>query len=73
MTRQRANPRWRIVDQPEFCMASDLSLETTIDLVDRSRIGDAAARNRLIQRYLPLLTRWAHGRLPHSARRLASV
>ena len=38
-------------------MPVEPSLETTIDLVDRSRTGDAAARNRLIQRYLPLLTR----------------
>lgn len=51
-------------------MASEASLETTVDLADRSRIGDEAARNRLIQRYLPLLTRWAHGRLPHTARDL---
>jgi RNA polymerase sigma-70 factor (ECF subfamily) len=51
----------------------DPSLETTIDLVDRSRDGDAAARNRLIQRYLPLLTRWAHGRLPHTARDLSET
>lgn len=49
------------------------ALESTLDLVDRSRSGDAAARNRLIQRYLPLLTRWAHGRLPHSARDLSET
>jgi RNA polymerase sigma-70 factor, ECF subfamily len=54
-------------------MTDDASLETTIDLVDRSREGDAAARNRLIQRYLPLLTRWAHGRLPHTARDLSET
>ncbi len=45
-------------------------LETTQDLVERSRGGDAAARDRLMRRYLPLLTRWAHGRLPASARDL---
>jgi len=45
-------------------------LESTHDLVTRIRAGDDAARNRLIARYLPLLTRWAHGRLPRSARDL---
>jgi RNA polymerase sigma-70 factor (ECF subfamily) len=45
-------------------------LESTYDLVSRIRGGDDAARNRLIARYLPLLTRWAHGRLPHAARDL---
>ena len=46
------------------------ALETTHQLVDRIRAGDAQARERLIRRYLPLLTRWAHGRLPGSARDL---
>lgn len=48
-------------------------LDTTLDLVDRSREGDARARNTLIARYLPLLTRWAHGRLPSSARDLSET
>lgn len=46
------------------------ALETTHQLVNRIREGDAAARERLIRRYLPLLTRWAHGRLPGAARDL---
>lgn len=54
-------------------MTIDPTLETTLDLVDRSREGDNAARNRLIQRYLPLLTRWAHGRLPRSTRDLSET
>jgi len=54
-------------------MSHATSLDTTIDLVDRSRVGDESARNRLIQRYLPLLTRWAHGRLPHRARDLSET
>lgn len=45
-------------------------LETTHQLVARIRAGDEAARERLIRRYLPLLTRWAHGRLPGPARDL---
>lgn len=46
------------------------AVETTHQLVDRIRQGDTGARDRLIRRYLPLLTRWAHGRLPGSARDL---
>src|SRR5262245_58685278 len=40
------------------------ALDTTIRLLERIREGDAAARETLIQRYLPPLRRWAHGRLP---------
>ncbi len=46
------------------------SLETTQDLVARIRQGDNRARDRLIGRYMPILTRWAHGRLPPQARDL---
>ena len=45
-------------------------LETTLDLVDLTKRGDIGARDRLMRRYLPLLTRWTHGRLPHGARDL---
>jgi RNA polymerase sigma factor (sigma-70 family) len=37
-------------------------------LVLRAREGDEVARNELCARYLPRLRRWAHGRLPPSAR-----
>lgn len=49
---------------------SSSDLETTHQLVDRIRQGDAAARDKLLRRYLKPLSRWAHGRLPHSARDL---
>ena len=39
----------------------------------RLRDGDFAARDRLLSRYLPLLRRWAHGRLPGRARDLADT
>lgn len=45
-------------------------LETTLDLVDLTKRGDNAARDRLMRRYLPLLARWTHGRLPPGARDL---
>jgi RNA polymerase sigma-70 factor (ECF subfamily) len=42
--------------------------ETTLELVIRAREGDRMAVEALLQRCLPSLTRWAHGRLPASAR-----
>lgn len=42
--------------------------EATVVLISRARGGDANALNDLCARYLPRLTRWAHGRLPSGAR-----
>ncbi|MFC5487780.1 sigma-70 family RNA polymerase sigma factor [Dokdonella soli] len=42
--------------------------EPTVALLRRVRGGDARAREILFRRYLPLLRRWAHGRLPATAR-----
>ncbi len=44
--------------------------DSTAGLLARARRGDDFARNRLVGRYLPLLLRWAHGRLPPHAREL---
>lgn len=44
--------------------------ETTATLLSLVRDGNAAARERLVARYLPLLRRWARGRLPQRARDL---
>lgn len=48
-------------------------LESTVVLLARYRAGDERARDRLIARYLPLLRRWAHGRLPATARQLSDT
>lgn len=48
-------------------------LETTTDLLSRMRAGDEAARNRLFERYIPILTRWAHQHLPREARDLSET
>lgn len=48
-------------------------LEATSELLELIRGGDAAARERLVRRVLPLLRRWAHGRLPAGARDLAET
>lgn len=45
-----------------------LSDEPTIELVIKARAGDRAAAEALLQRCLPSLKRWAHGRLPVAAR-----
>jgi RNA polymerase sigma-70 factor (ECF subfamily) len=45
-----------------------LSDETTIELVLKARGGDRAAVEALLQRCLPEVRRWAHGRLPAHAR-----
>ena len=47
--------------------------EPTLTLLRRLREGDAAARERLVARYLPRLARWAHGRLPAGARDLSDT
>ena len=46
------------------------ALENTATLLVAVREGDASARERLFARYLPVLRRWAHHRLPRSARDL---
>ncbi len=48
-------------------------LESTLLLIERIRAGDTSALDRLLRRYLPLLTRWASGRLPRGARDLADT
>jgi len=45
----------------------------TEQLLRRIREGEAAARQALYERCLPLLTRWAHGRLPAPARDIADT
>ena len=45
-----------------------LSDESTLELVVRARAGDRLAVEALLQRCLPALKRWAHGKLPAAAR-----
>lgn len=42
-------------------------------LLEQARRGDRAALERLFQRYLPSLRRWARGRLPHGVRDAADT
>ena len=45
-----------------------LSDEPTLELVVKARDGDREAVEALLQRCIPSLKRWAHGRLPSAAR-----
>jgi RNA polymerase sigma-70 factor, ECF subfamily len=45
-----------------------LSDEPTVELIAKAQRGDRAATEALIQRCLPALRRWAHGKLPPAAR-----
>lgn len=45
-----------------------LSPETTIELLELAKGGDSIALHRLLERCMPALRRWAHGRLPQTAR-----
>ena len=56
------------VDPPFSGSDSLLSDEPTIELVLKARSGDRTAVEALLQRCLPELRRWAHGRLPAYAR-----
>jgi RNA polymerase sigma-70 factor (ECF subfamily) len=62
-TRRPAAPAERRDDRPVL-----LSDEPTIELVIRAQDGDRGAVEALLQRSLPHLRRWAHGKLPAAAR-----
>ena len=49
------------------------NLESTATLLNKVQGGDDNAREMLCSIYLPVLTRWAHGRLPEYARDLAET
>ena len=55
-------------DTPSAGSGSLLSDEPTVELVLKARNGDRMAVEALLQRCLPRLRRWAHGRLPAYAR-----
>ncbi len=47
--------------------------ESTATILLRVKNGDEAAREQLCSVYLPILSRWAHGRLPEHARDTADT
>ena len=55
-------------NEPEPVGDPLLSDEPTLELVVRARSGDRLAMEALLERCMPPLKRWAHGRLPAAAR-----
>lgn len=53
--------------------APDSPGSMTADLFDRARAGDRDALDQIFERHLPLLRRWASGRLPRWARDLTDT
>lgn len=53
--------------------AANDALERTAPILARVQAGESAARETLLRRYLPVLRRWAHGRLPNTARSLSET
>ena len=51
----------------------DAPLDTTVELLARARTGDRTALDELVERALPPLRQWAHGRLPQWARSLTET
>jgi RNA polymerase sigma factor (sigma-70 family) len=47
--------------------------DDTLALVDRARAGDRQALDDLFARHVPVLRRWAHGRLPRWARTITDT
>jgi len=49
------------------------STDDTLDLLERARLGDGDALEQLFARHIPLLRRWASGKLPRWARDIADT
>lgn len=66
--------RGRLKNRTPLRSASeDAPATASLILLERVRAGDTAALNRLLDRYLPKLSRWASGRLPQWARDLSDT
>jgi RNA polymerase sigma-70 factor (ECF subfamily) len=59
------------MNEPE--LGEETPLESTASLLIRVREGSHGAREDLAKRYLTLLGRWAHGRIPRAARDLVDT
>jgi RNA polymerase sigma factor (sigma-70 family) len=65
MSAQSRRPDPPPYDEGESALLSD---EPTMELVVRAQTGDRPAVEALLQRSVPQLKRWAHGKLPAAAR-----
>jgi len=62
-----------MAERPRKPTPAEPDLESTATLLLQIREGDAAARDRLIRRFLPKFQRWARGRTPANIRHLAET
>jgi len=62
-----------MIPAPENNHVASSELESTFLLIEQIRAGDRSALDRLLRRFLPLLTRWASGRLPRGVRDLSDT
>jgi len=62
-----------MIPAPENTRVVSSELESTFLLIEQIRAGDKSALDRLLRRFLPLLTRWASGRLPRGVRDLSDT
>ena len=62
-----------MIPAPESKHGVSSELESTFLLIEQIRAGDKSALDRLLRRFLPLLTRWASGRLPRGVRDLSDT
>ena len=62
-----------MIPAPENNHVVSSELESTFLLIEQIRAGDKSAVVRLLRRFLPLLTRWASGRLPRGVRDLCDT
>lgn len=58
---------------PSSASVAAFDPESTQELVRRSQAGDSGARQALFERFVPILVRWARGRLPFYARDLSDT
>jgi RNA polymerase sigma-70 factor (ECF subfamily) len=61
---------WQPVSNPANSSGAP---DATTELLERARAGDEDTLNQLFTRHLPLLRRWASGRLPQWARDIADT
>lgn len=62
------DPEPASLSEPSDAQPGLISDEATMELLVRARAGDRMAAEALLERCLPPLRRWAHGRLPAAAR-----
>ena len=57
----------------QHTQSADMDPDSSVELIRRAQAGESDALSRLLERYLPELRRWAHGRLPAFARDMADT